>query len=224
MKINAIFTCAMLVLFTVILIPMADAANESQVNQSEQQTFGFQPPQQPSQFLPPTSVGATELSAIQSEQQSLGFQPPQQPSQFLPPTSVRATGSANVAGPGSGKNSIQTPSDSTLLPSLAAAGGRIIFESNRSTFYNLYAMNADGTGVSRLTSTVGTDGLPSPSHDGNKIAFESSRDLTSWQIYVMNADGTGQTRLTSTSGVGWSSHLVSRKFKDCLYLQPEWHL
>jgi len=59
----------------------------------------------------------------------------------------------------------------------------------------IYSMNANGTGRTRLTTTGG-DTEPAWSPDGSKIAFTSTRD-GKYEIYVMNADGTGQTRITS---------------------------
>jgi Tol biopolymer transport system component len=49
-------------------------------------------------------------------------------------------------------------------------------------------MNADGTGVTRLTE--GANAAWSP--DGTRIAFSDSSD-----VFVMNLDGTGRTRLTT---------------------------
>jgi dipeptidyl aminopeptidase/acylaminoacyl peptidase len=61
-------------------------------------------------------------------------------------------------------------------------------------------MNPDGSGVTRLTTDVGSDESPDWSPDGTKIAFD--RDVNNSgvsEIYVMNADGSGVTRLTNNS-------------------------
>ena len=56
-------------------------------------------------------------------------------------------------------------------------------------------MNADGSGVVRLTNTpLGTTWSP----DGRRIAFYSRRDGNR-EIYAMNADGSGLARLTNNS-------------------------
>ncbi len=60
----------------------------------------------------------------------------------------------------------------------------------------IYVMNADGTGQSRLTNNSAFDNSPAWSSDGSKIAFISDRDGNR-QIYVMNADGSNQTRLSN---------------------------
>ena len=68
-------------------------------------------------------------------------------------------------------------------------------------------MNADGTGLNRLTTNAAIDGRPAWSPNGAKIAFTSTKN-GNVDIYVMNADGTGQTRLTQDpamdSGPAWS--------------------
>ena len=78
----------------------------------------------------------------------------------------------------------------------------IAFSSNRNVSTNIYAMNADGSGVVQLT--YGTpdyhlrDASPAWSPDGTKIAFWSTRDGDYWEVWAINADGTGLTRLTSS--------------------------
>ena len=74
-------------------------------------------------------------------------------------------------------------------------GGRIAFQSARDGDFEIYVMNADGSGVVRLTDNDFGDEQPAWSPDGRRIAFRSDRD-GNIEIYVMNADGSGVGRLT----------------------------
>ena len=74
--------------------------------------------------------------------------------------------------------------------------GKIAFVSVRAANQEIYVMNADGSGQTRLTFSPGSDRTPSWSPDGTKIAFTSFRDGR-YQLYVMNADGTDQHRVTN---------------------------
>jgi Tol biopolymer transport system component len=82
--------------------------------------------------------------------------------------------------------------------------GKIAFQSHRDGNWEIYVMNADGSGQTRLTFNAAADTEPAWSPDGSKIAFVSTRDsaVGSSDIYVMNADGSGQTRLTFGGLVG----------------------
>lgn len=71
---------------------------------------------------------------------------------------------------------------------------RFAFNSIADDNVEIFTMNVDGTGRTRLTNQVGVDGRPAWSPDGTKIAFESERD-GQFENYVMNADGSSQTRL-----------------------------
>ena len=95
-------------------------------------------------------------------------------------------------------------SDSTG-PSAAPPLGTIAFVSARDGNQEIYVMNADGSGVSRLTNTPATDIDPAWSPDGRRIAFASDGDGTHriYDIYVMNADGSGVTRLTNDPVTAW---------------------
>lgn len=84
----------------------------------------------------------------------------------------------------------------SLPSSVEAAGPRIAFASDRDGNMEIYAMDADGGALTRLTENTAEDFSPAWSPDGSKIAFVSNRDGNS-EIYVMSADGSGQTRLTN---------------------------
>ena len=89
-----------------------------------------------------------------------------------------------------------------LLPGGSADAGvteRIAFWSNRDGNVDVYVINTDGSGETRLTNNAAIDTQPDWSPDGTKIAFTSNRDGNS-EVYVMNADGSGQTRLTNNLG------------------------
>ncbi len=72
---------------------------------------------------------------------------------------------------------------------------QIAFETNRDGSFEIYLVNTDGTGLTRLTNNSVIDVEPAWSPDGLKIAFQSRRDDIG-DIFVMNADGSQQTNLT----------------------------
>ncbi len=58
-------------------------------------------------------------------------------------------------------------------------------------------MNADGSGITRLTDHPKNGFSPTWSPDGSRIAFASNRAGT-YYLFVMNSDGSNQTPLTET--------------------------
>jgi TolB protein len=87
---------------------------------------------------------------------------------------------------------VVTPARATF----PGTNGRIVFSSNKDGNFELYSMNPDGTGVSRLTNNTADDINPDVSPDGSKIAFASNRD-GNYEIYEMNFNGTSPVRITN---------------------------
>ncbi len=71
---------------------------------------------------------------------------------------------------------------------LSTDGKQVVFFSGREGNAYIYVVNADGSGIRRLTDGAGGDTSPRWSPDGQQIAFSRSGTLM-----VMNADGSNQT-------------------------------
>ena len=105
--------------------------------------------------------------------------------------------------------------------------GKIAFASDRDGNFEIYSMDADGGGQTRLTEDAGEDYSPAWSPDGQRLAFVSTRDGNA-EIYVINADGSGQTRLTNNTagdlGPAWTrdgsqiGFVTNRDGNDEIYL------
>jgi TolB protein len=83
------------------------------------------------------------------------------------------------------------------LPAYSPDGTRIAFMSTRDGNGEIYVINADGTGLRRITNNPEDDATPTWSPSGQQIAFTSNRSGRP-TIYIVNADGTGQPRAIST--------------------------
>jgi len=80
---------------------------------------------------------------------------------------------------------------------------KLLCASPRSGNWDVYAINADGSGETRLTRSMFRDLTPSWSPDGSRIAFASDRSVPR-DIYVMNADGSGVVNITQNGGNEYS--------------------
>jgi TolB protein len=114
----------------------------------------------------------------------------------------------NADGSGQ-RNLTRSPATDSFFPDIQARtaqhsawspnGRTIVFVSNRGGNRDIYVMNADGSGLQRLTRNPKSDDDPVWSPDGRTIAFVSRRDGNP-EVYVMNADGSEQRNLTRNPG------------------------
>ena len=140
-----------------------------------------------------------------------------------------------------GNNETQITSDpnsndffqpSNTAPDWSAVSNRIAFASDRDNTgtrigTDIYAMEPDGSNVTRLTQTASpaADSDPAWSPDGSRIAFASNRNGND-DIFVMNANGTGQVNLTNSFGTdqspSWSPDGTQIAFET--YRNSKWEI
>jgi Tol biopolymer transport system component len=86
-------------------------------------------------------------------------------------------------------------------PMYSPDGLKIAFISTHDGDPEIFVMNADGTGLKKLTDNTAVDAAPSWSPDGGKIVFTSDRG-GSFELYRMNSDGSQQQLIpTSVEGM-----------------------
>ena len=80
-------------------------------------------------------------------------------------------------------------------------GAKIAFTRASESRSDVFLMDADGTGVKKLTGKSGDGFSPDFSPDGKQIVFASNDEGQTTHIHVMGADGTDVRRLTKGVGV-----------------------
>jgi hypothetical protein len=100
-------------------------------------------------------------------------------------------------------------SDSNQDVHLTGDGSKIVFTRYVNNWWNVWTINADGTGLSQVTNYAATyngDEAPTISDDGLRITFTSNADPLGTnpegnnEVFTVNADGTGLTQVTVTGG------------------------
>ena len=71
--------------------------------------------------------------------------------------------------------------------------------SRRDGNWEIYIINADGSGLQRLTTDPAQDGLPTWSPDGRVLAFVSDRG-GEWALWVMTPTGRDERELIPMAG------------------------
>ena len=96
-----------------------------------------------------------------------------------------------VSGAGYDGNQAWSPDGSKLAFDAPATGK----DSSANGEWEIYSVNADGSGRTRLTNNTSNDWGPAWSPDGSKIVYCSGWN-NQYEIYVMNSDGSKAVRVT----------------------------
>ena len=118
---------------------------------------------------------------------------------YTPSTSGSSLPTASPPPVGSTPTPPTPPSSSVPTAAFTAAQltcapcRKIAFTSSRDGNDEIYSVNADGTGLTRLTDDASSDDYAAWSSDGHRIAFTSDSGGES-KLVVMNADGSNVVR------------------------------
>jgi hypothetical protein len=117
-----------------------------------------------------------------------------------------------------------------IQPALSPDRTRIAFSSNRQGSYDLFLMDADGTGLRRLTTDPGTEGEPVWTPDGSRLIYTARPKGGSPQLYVLRPDGKPPQALTTAPGGNHSpavsadgrtlAFISTREGNQEIYLMP----
>jgi Tol biopolymer transport system component len=128
-------------------------------------------------------------------------------------TSGTAPSTASTSTLASSATTSSRTSSATGEIDLSTLKGRIAFSGGTPHSEDVYVINADGTGRSRVTSDPAADFDPTWSPDGSRIAYrhQTGEDATT-DIDVIEADGSGARNLTDNLsiadwGPAWSPNL-----------------
>lgn len=99
-----------------------------------------------------------------------------------------------MAPDGGGQTRLVNNPANDVDPAWSPSGQKIAFTSYRGAVSDVYVMDSNGVGQTKLAYGM----HPAWSPDGTKLVYASGRQ-GNFDIYTMNADGSGSTKLTSDS-------------------------
>lgn len=109
------------------------------------------------------------------------------------------------------------------LPVWSPDGSRIAFSAGSPDYndYDVFVVNADGTGLKNVTNDPARDEDPSWAPDGSRLAFHSDREamggsIDGYRVFTLGLDGTALTPVSGPGGYSpaWSPDGESIAFID----------
>lgn len=92
-----------------------------------------------------------------------------------------------------------TDRDEDTAPAVSSDGQQLVFMSRRDGNWEIYLINADGSGLFRLTDDLAQDGLPTWSPDGRAIAYVSNTG-GEWAIWAVTLNGQERRKIITMAG------------------------
>jgi Tol biopolymer transport system component len=113
---------------------------------------------------------------------------------------------------GSGQRPLTDDTTINVHPAWSPDGAKIAFASSRDGNFEIYTIRPDGTGLTRLTFTTGTqEDNPNWSPDGQWMAHDACVSTSfpcpgtpNYEIFAMRADGSARRRLTNDPSIDWN--------------------
>ena len=94
---------------------------------------------------------------------------------------------------------------STWGAHISPDGSKAAFVSKRTSNWELYVINTDGTGIRNISNSNEDEDSPSWSPDSKRIVYSADKGGKS-NIYIINADGSNKRKITD-SGSSWTPSL-----------------
>ncbi len=145
-------------------------------------------------------VAVTATAALESEPHLIPAAGPRRTDQLLVSVGAGNRSLQLVSSTdGTRRQLTQSLFDDALTADWSPDGSQVVFSADRGGNYDLYVINADGSGLRRLTDHPARDLHPAWSPDGRTIAFESNRN-GNWDIFFVPAEGGNALPFTSDPG------------------------
>jgi Tol biopolymer transport system component len=101
-----------------------------------------------------------------------------------------------------------SPADASSSPGpaidVSSLKGRIVFSAGPPHAEDVSVVNADGSGLRRLTTDPHADFDPALSPDGKQVAYRHQEEMdSSTEVFAMNADGSGARNISHQKEADW---------------------